>query len=80
MGKDSNPEYSERKVNQKWMISKNSRFQEQLHGLCHSKLNIKLQTEEIYKIQTQIFNYLRLEKSLFSFNKTLRYGVVEFIW
>lgn len=80
MGKDNNPEYSERTVNQKWMNSKNSRFQEQLRGLCHSKLNIKLQTEEIYKIQTQIFNYLRLDKILFSFNKTLLYGVVEFIW
>ena len=80
MGKDNNPEYSERKVNQKWMNSKNSRFQERLHGPYHSKLNIKLQTEEIYKVQTQIFNYLRPDKSLFSFNKTLRYGVVEFIW
>lgn len=80
MGKDSNPEYSERKVNQKWMNSKNSGFQEQLHSPCHSKLNIRLQTEEIYKIQTQIFNYLRPDESVFSFNKALRYGVVEFIW
>ena len=79
MGKDNNAEYSERKVNQKWMNSKNSRFQEELHCPRHSKLNIKLQTEEVYKIQTQIFNNLRLDKSLFSFNKTLCYGVVEFI-
>lgn len=62
MRKCNDPEFSGRKVNQKWM---NSRFLPLMASRTNtpflSKLNIKLQTE-IHKIQTQIFNYLRLDK------------------